>query len=135
MSPVTARPTPCRVCADVFIFGTGPASLPGGRRSGKGVHVSRKRTSKSAKMLYRPVGLASGLLGGLVASQIYRQVWKRLAHDGKDDAPKALSTEYPLKELVIATAIQGAIYALVKAAIDRGGARLFERLTGEWPGD
>jgi hypothetical protein len=27
------------------------------------------------------------------------------------------------------------VYALVKAAIQRGGARGFERLTGVWPGD
>jgi hypothetical protein len=32
-------------------------------------------------------------------------------------------------------ALQGAIYAVVKAAIDRSGARAFERWTGEWPGD
>jgi hypothetical protein len=34
-----------------------------------------------------------------------------------------------------AAALQGAVFALVKAAIQRGGARGFERLTGVWPGD
>jgi hypothetical protein len=37
--------------------------------------------------------------------------------------------------VLIAAAIQGAIFAVVKAAIDRGGARAFQRWTGEWPGD
>lgn len=97
--------------------------------------MAQKQTSKSAKILYRPVGLVSGVLGGLIASQVYRQVWKRVAHDDRDEAPKALSTEYPLKEILISAVTQGAIYALVKALIDRGGARAFERITGEWPGD
>jgi hypothetical protein len=37
--------------------------------------------------------------------------------------------------MLMAAALQGAIYALVKATIDRAGAQAFERLTGEWPGD
>ena len=40
-----------------------------------------------------------------------------------------------MREVLIAAAVQGAIFALVKAVIDRGGARAFERWTGEWPGD
>ncbi|WP_149956028.1 DUF4235 domain-containing protein [Zafaria cholistanensis] len=93
--------------------------------------------SKSAKIVYRPLGLLSGLLGGLIASQIFRQLWKRATPYGRGhhDAPKALSTAYPLKEILAASVLQGAIYALVKALIDRGGARLFERVTGKWPGD
>lgn len=55
--------------------------------------VAQKLTSKSAKMLYRPIGLISGMLGGLIASQVYRQVWKRVGHDDRNEAPKALSTE------------------------------------------
>ena len=30
---------------------------------------------------------------------------------------------------------QGAIFGLVKAAVDRGGAQGFQKLTGVWPGD
>ena len=97
--------------------------------------MSQKQTSKSAELIYRPVGLVSGVIGGLIASQVHRQVWKRVSSSDGGEAPKALSTGYPLKEILISSVIQGAIYALVKAIIDRGGARLFERMTGEWPGD
>lgn len=97
--------------------------------------MSHTQTSESAKRLYRAAGLVSGMVGGLIASQGYRQLWKRIAHNGLNEAPKALSTDYPLKEILASAAIQGAIYALVKVIIDRGGARLFERVTGEWPGD
>lgn len=54
----------------------------------------------------------------------------------RDEGPKALATtDYTLKGILIATAIQGAILAVIKAVVtavlDRGGARLFERWTGE----
>jgi hypothetical protein len=52
----------------------------------------------------------------------------------RSDPPKALESEYDLKEILIAATIQGAIYSLVKTLIDRGGARAFQRWTGEWPG-
>jgi hypothetical protein len=88
----------------------------------------------SAKILYRPVGLVSSLLGGLLAGVIFKQVWRRAAPGEQSDPPGALETEYPLKEILLAAAIQGAIFSVVKTVIDRQGARLFEKATGEWPG-
>ena len=83
---------------------------------------------------YRPVGLISSVLGGVIAGTIFKQVWKRAAPGTKDDPPKALETEYPFKEILLAAAVQGAIFSVVKTVIDRQGARLFEKATGEWPG-
>jgi hypothetical protein len=37
--------------------------------------------------------------------------------------------------MLMAAAIQGMIYSVVKATIDRGGAKAFERATGVWPGN
>jgi uncharacterized protein DUF4235 len=91
--------------------------------------------SKSAKLLYRPVGLTSSIIGGIVAGQVFRQVWRRATPGDRADAPHPLESEYSLKEIIAAAAVQGAIFATVKALIDRGGARAFQRWTGEWPGD
>jgi len=90
--------------------------------------------STSAKILYRPFGIASSMIGGLAASAIFKQVYKRVSRAEHDESPGPLASEYPLKELLVASLIQGAIYAAVKALIDRGGARAFQRWTGEWPG-
>lgn len=90
--------------------------------------------NKTAKIVYRPVGLASSVVGGLVATAVFKQVWRR-APGERQDAPGPLESEYALRDVLIAAAVQGAIFGVVKAAIDRGSARAFQRWTGEWPGD
>lgn len=90
-------------------------------------------SSKGAKVVYRPIGLVSGVLAGMVSGAVFKQVWKRVA--GEDDAPDALQSEYRMREVILAAALQGAIFAATKAAIERAGARGFTRLTGAWPGD
>ena len=40
-----------------------------------------------------------------------------------------------LYEILTAAALQGAVYGLVKAALDRGAATCTRRLTGFWPGE
>lgn len=89
--------------------------------------------SKGAKLAYRPVGLIAGLVAGSVSGIVFKQLWKAIANE--DDAPGALQSEYSMKEVVLAAAIQGAIFAATKAAIDRAGAQGFSKLTGSWPGD
>ena len=89
--------------------------------------------SKGAKFAYRPVGLIAGILAGAVSGAVFKQIWKHVADE--DDAPSALQSEYRMREVVLAAAIQGAIFAATKAAIDRAGARGFSKLTGSWPGD
>jgi len=37
--------------------------------------------------------------------------------------------------VLLAAVIQGAIFAVVKALIERAGAKSFEKLTGSWPGN
>lgn len=89
--------------------------------------------SKGAKLAYRPIGLVAGILAGIVSGALFKQVWKHVSD--AEDAPAALKSEYSMKEVVLAAAIQGAIFAATKAAIDRAGARTFTKLTGSWPGD
>jgi hypothetical protein len=85
------------------------------------------------KLLYKPVGLIISSLGGLLAGILFKQLWKHAS--GEDDAPQATDSSYGWREVVIAAAVQGAIFGAVKAGVDRAGAEGYRKATGEWPGD
>ncbi|MFE3036462.1 DUF4235 domain-containing protein [Streptomyces canus] len=87
---------------------------------------------KASKLAYKPVGMAMGAVSGVVAGSVFKQVWKRLGHD--EDAPDATDEQRTWREVLTAAVLQGAIFAGVKAAVDRGGATATRRLTGTWPG-
>jgi hypothetical protein len=89
--------------------------------------------SKGAKIAYRPIGLIGSLVAGSIAATLFQTVWKKVTH--ADDAPTAMQSEYRLREIIIASALRGAMVAVVKALVSRGGARGFTKLTGAWPGD
>jgi hypothetical protein len=86
---------------------------------------------KLEKVAYKPVGILLGVAAGAVAGVIFKQVW-RLA-SGDDDAPNATDEDRGWVEIVAAAALQGAIFAVVKALVDRGGATGVRKLTGTWP--
>ncbi|MEU9037079.1 DUF4235 domain-containing protein [Streptomyces sp. NPDC048352] len=87
---------------------------------------------KASKIAYKPVGLTLGALSGLIAGAAFKQAWKMIGHD--DDAPDATDEDRTWQEILLAAALQGAVFAVVKAAVDRGGAVATRRLTGTWPG-
>ncbi|CAM3582349.1 DUF4235 domain-containing protein [Kibdelosporangium persicum] len=85
------------------------------------------------RLLYRPLGLLFGLLGGIAASAVFARTWKLATGDA--EAPSATDQDRGWREVLLAAAVQGAVFGVVKTAIDRGGAVGFRKMTGEWPGD
>jgi hypothetical protein len=85
------------------------------------------------KLVYKPFGMVVGVFGGILAGAIFKRVWKLAARE--DEAPTATDARRGWREVLLAATLQGAIFALVKAAIDRGAAEGVRKLTGVWPGD
>jgi predicted metal-dependent enzyme (double-stranded beta helix superfamily) len=85
----------------------------------------------AVKLAYKPGGLLLGAGAGIVSGLIFKQVWKVVGHD--DDAPNATDEDRGWGEIIIAAALQGAIFAVVKAAVDRAGAAGVRKATGRWP--
>lgn len=96
--------------------------------------MSSTEPSKTAKILYRPIGMTTSVVGGLVGNMVVRKVWQRVAPGRSPNPPGALEPGHPLQEVVLAAALQGAVFAVVKVLVDRGGARVFQKWSGEWPG-
>ncbi|MBF6347402.1 MULTISPECIES: DUF4235 domain-containing protein [Nocardia] len=82
-------------------------------------------------LLYKPFGTVAGALGGIAAHAVFRQVWRRVG--GEEHAPRATSRDYGWREVLMAAALQGAVFGVVKAAVDRAGAVAYQRATGHWP--
>ncbi len=84
------------------------------------------------KLFYKPFGILMGVLAGLIGRKLFGLIWGRF-----DDAepPEATTEHSPLPKVLGAAALQGAIFAGVRAGVERAGARGFQRVTGVWPGE
>ncbi|MFH0172545.1 DUF4235 domain-containing protein [Streptomyces cacaoi] len=82
-------------------------------------------------LAYKPVGFVLGWASGALAGVAFRKAWKAIRHE--DNAPDALDRDRGWGEILLAAAVQGAIFAAVRSAADRTGAKAIERSTGVWP--
>ena len=87
--------------------------------------------SKTTKIAYKPVGILLGIAAGSIAGALFKKAWQLAS--GADDTPNATDEDRGWVEILSAAALQGAIFAVVKAAVDRGGATGVRKVTGEWP--
>jgi len=85
------------------------------------------------KLMHRAVSMLVGMVGGLLAGAIFKRAWQLAA--GEDEAPKATDASRGWHEILIAAALQGAIFATVRAAVDQPAAAGTHSLTGTWPGE
>lgn len=85
----------------------------------------------AARLAYKPVGLALGLAASAASAAAFRQIWKRLG--GSEELPDARDPSRGWTEVLLAAAIQGAIFVSVRAAVERAGAAGVSRVAGDWP--
>lgn len=83
------------------------------------------------KVLYKPVSMLAGVLAGMLAGAIFTRIWSMIT--GEKEAPKATDARRAWPEVLAAAALQGAVFAVVKAAADRAAAEGTRKLTGSWP--
>lgn len=85
----------------------------------------------AVRLAYKPIGLVLGVAASTVSAALFRQIWKRIG--GSDSAPEVHDPTRDWAEVLLAAALQGAIYAFVRAAVDRAAAEGVARATGDWP--
>ncbi|MPZ67203.1 MAG: DUF4235 domain-containing protein [Pseudonocardiaceae bacterium] len=86
---------------------------------------------KASKMLYKPTSLVCSIVGGLLATAVFNRVWSALGHD--EQAPNATALDHGSREVLFGAALHGAVFGLVKALVDRAGAKSYYRVTGDDP--
>jgi Protein of unknown function (DUF4235) len=85
------------------------------------------------KLLNKAVGMVVSVLGGMLARSLFKKLWQAVT--GEDEAPTPTDARRGWREILLAAALQGAIFAVVQAALDRATAEGTAKLTGEWPGE
>ena len=84
------------------------------------------------KFLFIPISLGGGLAAGFLSRKVFDQVWGLFDEEEPPDS-KHRDIQWP--KLLIAAAIQGAIFRAMKEATDHASRRAFARTTGKWPGE
>lgn len=84
------------------------------------------------KFVFMPISIGGGLLAGMLARKVFDQIWS-LFDD--EEPPDSKYREIDWTKLLIAAAMQGAIFRALKEATDHASRRAFERTTGTWPGE
>jgi hypothetical protein len=88
--------------------------------------------SKVSKVMYMPLSIATSVAGGLLASAVFTQIWKRVDDSGqKPPDPKDLNRSG--REALTAAAVQGLVFGLVRAAVDRAAARGYKAVAHDNP--
>lgn len=83
------------------------------------------------KLLYKPLGIALGILAGFLGRKTFDRIWALIDNE---EPPKANTEDAGWAKVLTAAALQAAIFAVVRAAVDRAGATWFRDFTGAWPG-
>ena len=84
------------------------------------------------KLLYKPIGIIFGIIGGLIGKRLFDFVWTKI----DDEEPPEPTTEATTWGRVIMTAaIQGVIFRVTRFVVARYGAIGWRHLSGTWPGE
>ena len=84
------------------------------------------------KVLFTPVGILAGLAAGFAGKVAFDQIWKLI---DEEEPPEPEHREASMVKLVLALAIQGAIFRAVRGIAEHGARRGFQRWSGQWPGE
>ncbi len=85
-----------------------------------------------AKVFFIPISIVGGLIAGAISRKILDQIWGVF---DDEEPPDSQHRDIQWGKLVIAAALQGAIFRVMKEATDHYSRRAFYRTTGTWPGE
>lgn len=88
-------------------------------------------TFRGVKFLFIPFSVVGGLTAGFIGKKLFEQLWGVI--DDREP-PESEHREASWAKVLTAAALQGAVFRVTRAAVDRGSRSAFESITGTWPG-
>ena len=84
------------------------------------------------RLVFKPIGVLSGVLAGLLGKKMFELVWGLI---DDQDPPEPQHRRLQLGKLAAALVLEGAIFRLLRGFAEHGARHGFSALTGEWPGE
>jgi hypothetical protein len=84
------------------------------------------------KLVFLPVSILSGVAAGFISKKLFGLIWGVVDDQEPPDSKHRVVDQ---RKLVAALVLEGAIFRLVRGAVDHASRHGFARLTGAWPGE
>jgi Protein of unknown function (DUF4235) len=84
------------------------------------------------KFLFLPFSIVGGLIAGFISKQLFDALWGLI---DDQEPPDSEHREISVGKLVLAAAIEGAVFRAVRKLIDHEARRAFAGTLGTWPGE
>jgi hypothetical protein len=84
------------------------------------------------KLLFIPFSIAGGLIAGFLGKQVFQALWGVI---DDEEPPEAEHREVSFAKVLVAAALEGAVFRASRAAMDHQSRRAFAGITGSWPGE
>lgn len=88
--------------------------------------------SRKTKVLYQPLSLAASVGGGLLAGAVFSRLWK-LVDSSDQPPPDPDDLSRSTKSILAAAALQGVVFSVVRAGVNRASAKGYRAVTHEQP--
>jgi hypothetical protein len=85
-----------------------------------------------AKLFFIPVSIGASLAAGFLSKKLFDGFWGLI---DEEEPPSGKHRDIDWRKLLIAAAVQGAVFRAVREASDHYSRRAFARTTGTWPGE
>ena len=88
--------------------------------------------SNMLRALYLPLSAATSVAGGLLASAVFGLIWRRPS-DEEPAPPNPKDLSRSSSAVLLGAGLQGLVFGVVKAAVDRAGARGYHAIADDDP--
>ena len=83
------------------------------------------------KFLFLPFSIIGGLIAGQIASRVFDAVWGLI---DQEEPPDSEHRDISLGKMLVAAAVQGAIFRATRKLVDHQSRKAFAGALGTWPG-
>jgi hypothetical protein len=83
------------------------------------------------RFLFVPFSIAAGVIAGFLSKKLFEAVWGVI---DDEEPPDSEHRDIDLKKLLLAEALQGAIFRATRKLVDWEARRAFAGAVGAWPG-